>query len=141
MKRTDAEIEARLKKQYKEDGTGFEWTMYVDYLPYDIAKQYVPKLPHLEWEAGHKHVMSTPIIDQMRKYLPFAQKQLASDSPVPGMRSLRHYVAWFWLAGATEMSETIEKYLVSGQFAESKNHGGDMLEFVERAIKQEEANQ
>ena len=130
--RTQKEIERRAKKQYKQDNTGFEWTMYIDYLSYDRAKRIVPTLPKDEWQKAHDFVTSTPIIKQMRDYLPFAAKKAMEGRGMSAQRSLRHYVAWFWLMGHDDMANAIEKYLMESY----NNYGKDMLHTISEVLKQ-----
>lgn len=129
--RTQLEIEKRTKQQMKRDNTGFEWTMYIDYLDFDRAKRIYPQLPREEWEKGHSFVTSTPIIKQMRDYLPFAENKADEGKNLSAQRSLRHYVAWFWLLGQDEMANIIERYLMQ----QYRNYGKEMLYFIGEAIK------
>jgi hypothetical protein len=132
--RSQLAIEKRAKKQFNHDNTGFEWTMYIPYLSYERAIRIVPTLPRDEWQAEHDMVTSKPVLQQMREYMPFAKKKAAEGRNLSSQRSLRHYVAWFWLLGQEEMADSIEKYLLH----QYKDFGKEMLYFIEKAIKEED---
>ena len=131
--RTQAEIYERAKLQFDADNTGFEWTLYIDYLTYEQAQSIVKMITKSEWQQGHDFVASTTVLEQMRKYLPFAWKKAASGRNLSAQRSLRHYVAWFWLIGNDEMADAIEIYLTSGQY---EDYGKEMLTHIENVLKE-----
>lgn len=131
MNRSQAQIEKRARQQVKNDNTGFEWTLYIDYLTYARARKLVPTISKLEWQSGHDHVTGTTVIEQMRKYLPFAKQKIEEERNISAQRSLRHYVAWFWLIGEDDFSLKIEKYLME----EYADFGRPMLREVEQKLE------
>ena len=108
--RTQNERVERYKKRKSDDMMGFEVHMYIPYLDYQHAKEFLkPDVIEKEWNKENY----IPLTDEGIKkvavdYLEFAWEKANGCRGISAMRSLQHYQAWLWLLGNNEFDDLDE---------------------------------
>ena len=100
--RTQQEIVARIRKRRDLDPYGFEWQIYLVYLDYAHAKEFLKDydITEEQWAKVRGHLDHTQLRQEMIDYMPFAWLKANGFRGLSAWRSLAHYVAWLWLEDA-----------------------------------------
>jgi hypothetical protein len=104
--RTQEEVVERINDRRKMDLLGFEISELMLALDWDHVKQYLKENQENskeEWEVQLK--TDEDVVEQVKRYLPFAIEKAVDHRGISAGRSINHYRAWFWLMGDDEMFE------------------------------------
>lgn len=121
---TQDEIAARIAERTSSDVFGFECGEYLAYLDFDHAKRFLkPDATREEWGKDLPTLSREGILAQMEKYMEFAWDKANNGRGISANRSIKHYIAWTWLAGDSEVSAEIERRFAD----EYQFYGKDIL--------------
>ncbi len=101
--RTNLEIVSKIRK-HENDFFGFISTDLLEYLSFDLAKQFLEGDDIKKVESGKAKwkpsSLKTPyIIKSMKKYMVFALSKAENHRGLSASRSIEHFKAWIWLLG------------------------------------------
>ncbi len=102
IKRTEAEIVARIKEAEGNMFLGMTLEDFLAYLPYEAAREFLaPGITRQKYaDSGMLEEYTEAVIrKKMADYLPFAMKKASDQRGLSAMRSMQHYHNWFWLMG------------------------------------------
>ena len=106
--RTQDEILQRIRDRAHLDPLGFETDMYIPYLGYERAKEFlnegVTEEQYLESVKEYEDVVAV-----MKDYMPFAFNKAHNQRGISAYRSLQHYIAWTWIAGDDKLSAKLDE--------------------------------
>ena len=124
--RTPDEIVARCKS--RADMFGFETDVYLSYLDLEHARQASPYVKKdKEWDYP---VKETPM-EKIHDYLEFAWEKANDYRGLSAVRSIKKFIAWFWLAGGyDEFVKELERDLESN----FQYYGKDILVKICRRV-------
>lgn len=104
-----SEVLARIEARKADDFFGFEVGDYVDALPFASASAWLkPETTEAQWEEGRLKTREE-VVERMRGYMEFAFGKANDQRGLSANRSVMHVIAWTWLAGDRELSESVER--------------------------------
>lgn len=107
MTRSYEQIRKRLDERKPLDMLGFEWPIYANYLPYawvkDLVKEGVTEENHT-----YKELDRDEILEIMEEYMEFAWEKANNCRGISANRSIKHFIAWIWLAGDDDLVKEVE---------------------------------
>lgn len=108
IKRSSAEVAARVIEARKRDALGFEWHEYLIWVDFeDLAKVAEGSTTtEVEWDEVTSE--RGPIVEVMREYMAFAWEKANDCRGISAARSMMHYRAWLWLSGEDGFEDLTE---------------------------------
>lgn len=108
------EIVKRIRQRRPHDMFGFEVGNYLEALNFEAALEFLIEDAKTNPQARKDWVPTlcdrALVLERMKDYLPFAFAKAEGERGLSAMRSLKHFIAWTWLAGDRGLSEEIETY-------------------------------
>lgn len=102
-------IHTRMRERKKQDPLfGFEWHIYLGYLPYEMVKDLLEDDVDPESWGDVKLLVYDEIVEEMKDYMSFAKDKAEGERGISANRSIMHYLAWVWLAGDGDLLNDIQ---------------------------------
>lgn len=129
--RKPEEIKKFMEKFSKEDFFGVIRQDCISCLPYEAASEYLSEEVTADaWDAIYLK-NDKEIIDEIIQYLPFAYNKAENERGLSAIRSLQHFLAWFYCLGVDEMVSTIH-YMMNSDYAP---YGMPVLKRIEKWLR------
>ena len=129
--RKPEDIKKFMEKFDKEDFFGVIAHDCIRCLPYDAAAEYISDdVTADDWDALYLK-NEEEVISEIIKYLPFAYKKAENERGLLAIRSLQHFLAWFYCLGVDEMVSTIH-YMMNSDYAP---YGMPILQRIEKWLR------
>jgi hypothetical protein len=107
--RTQDEIVARIKARKLKDIFGFETDMYLPFLDYAHAKEFLEVgATKRKWNVIQNKASSPA--GEVKDYMPFAWGKANDCRGISACRSIEHFIAWLWLDGKDWLEEDYDKH-------------------------------
>ena len=122
LTRTQEEILQRIESIKPYDLFGDEWCVCVMFLNYDNAKKYLKEDTAPDFWVQNEN----DPIDHIKDYMNFAWNKANTHRGLSSERSIRHMMAWLWLAGKEE-----ELKWVTDEYENNyRNYGKPILRYI-----------
>ncbi len=129
--RKPEDIKKFMEKFSKEDFFGVIRQDCISCLPYEAASEYLSEEVTADaWDARYLK-NDEEVISEIIKYLPFAYNKAENERGLSAIRSLQHFLAWFYCLGNDEMVSTIH-YMMNSDYAP---YGMPVLQRIEKWLR------
>lgn len=105
-RRTQDAIVEQINLRKSDDLFGFEWHMYLEYLDFEHARQFLKDDVTAEKWCSSTKTPSQQIIE----YMPFAWEKANDQRGLSANRSIEHMIAWLWLDESPIYDAIVREY-------------------------------
>lgn len=107
--RTQDEIVKKIHDLKDDDFFGYKRSDLIDFLDFEHAKEFLkPEAVELEWNEHRSEPVDEVIIEQIKKYMPFAWDKANNCRGLSASRSIEHMEAWLWLLNDARLQDDFD---------------------------------